>query len=58
MTDRLTDAENTAIIAQLSYELEPTTPLPDWDRLAMEIVHLRNDVAALRAAIRNQGEPK
>jgi hypothetical protein len=39
---RLSKEEHTAIIAQLSY-LEPTTPLPDWDALAMELVHMLNE---------------
>jgi len=40
---RLSKEEHTAIIAQLSYNLEPTTPLPDWNALAMELVHMRNE---------------
>lgn len=48
---RLTDEQNAAIVAQLSYELEPSTPLPDWNAVAMETVHLRNRIAALEAQI-------
>jgi hypothetical protein len=40
---RLSKEEHTAIIAQLSYDLEPTTPLPDWNAIAMELVHMRNE---------------
>jgi Holliday junction resolvasome RuvABC endonuclease subunit len=40
---RLSKEEHTAIIAQLSYDLEPVTPLPDWNAIAMELVHLRNE---------------
>jgi len=48
--ERLTDAQNTAIVAHFSYELEPITPLPDWNAVAMETVYLRNEITALRAA--------
>ena len=51
MGKRLTDAQNAAIVAHFSYELEPRTPLPDWSSVAMETVHLRNEVTALRAAL-------
>jgi hypothetical protein len=40
---RLSKEEHTAIIAQLSYDLEPSTPLPDWNAIAMEVVHLCNE---------------
>jgi hypothetical protein len=40
---RLSKEEHAAIIAQLSYDLEPTTPLPDWNAIAMELVHLCNE---------------
>ena len=40
---RLSKEEHTAIIAQLSYDLEPVTPLPTWNALAMEVVHLCNE---------------
>jgi len=51
MSERLTDAQHTAIVAHFSYELEPITPLPDWNAVAMETVHLRNEITALRAAL-------
>lgn len=50
MVERLTDIERAAIVAHFSYELEPKTPLPNWNTVAMETVHLRNEVAELRAA--------
>lgn len=38
----ITDADYANIIAHLSYELEPTGPLPNRNSLMMEVVRLRN----------------
>ena len=48
---RLTDEQTDAIIAFLSPELEHRTPLPSWDEMAMEIIHLRNHIADLQGEL-------
>ena len=48
---RLSKEEHTAIIAQLSYDLEPVTPLPTWNALDMEVVHLCNDIEYWRQEV-------
>ncbi|MDB6151486.1 MAG: hypothetical protein JWQ44_2934 [Chthoniobacter sp.] len=45
----LSDLERAAIVAQLSYELEPVTPLPSWNAVAMETVIQLNRIRALEA---------
>ena len=48
---RLSKEEHTAIIAQLSYDLEPVTPLPTWNALAMEVGHLCKDIEYWRQEV-------
>lgn len=45
----ITEADMANIVAHLSYECEPTGPLPNANSLMMEVVRLRNKLAALRA---------
>ena len=45
----ITDTDMANIVAHLSYECEPTGPLPNANSLMMEVVRLRNKLAALRA---------
>lgn len=43
----ITEADMANILAHLSYECEPAGPLPNANSLMMEIVRLRNELAAL-----------
>lgn len=43
----ITEADMPNIVAHLSYECEPAGPLPNANSLMMEIVRLRNELAAL-----------
>jgi hypothetical protein len=44
----LTDNDITNIVAHLSYELEPTGPLPNRNSVMMEVVRLSNKLQKLK----------
>jgi len=52
----LSDADHAALVAHLSPECEPQSPLPNRNSLMMEVVKLRNALAAVQA--RAEVEPR
>lgn len=54
----LSEADHAAIVAHLSPECEPQSPLPNRNSLMMEVVRLRNAVAAAEAAALERAQHK